>query len=223
MSINIKLQDFTATIHRTSQQNGGQFDTIHVESLIITDQPIPAEDTWYIPNSKPIDPLFKEIFQETKVNPEPTQAALIQDRITAFANALTDATSGNTDKTKNDIVTLALLSVLSKTTLNPVESTANTYILSYDYKLFPTVAGNNIFEFKVTLPFLGFIIPDNGDEIQITVVTPIGATIDQANTKGIDKNGQAIQPQYASFPTSRKQAVSFDYRIDPEFTIRYHY
>jgi hypothetical protein len=221
MSTNIKLQDFTATIHRTSQQNGGQFDTIHVESLVITEQPIPSEDTWYIPNSKPIDPIFKYIFEQTKINPIPTHSSLIQERIDGFADALQQAQSGNDEETKKDIITLALLSVLSKTTLKPIEGCANTYLLSYDYKLFPILP--NIFELKVTLPFPGFIMPDNGDEIQITVVTPIGANIDQANTKGIDKNGQPIQPQYASFPTSRKQAVSFDYKIDPEFTIRYQY
>lgn len=223
MAINIQLQDFTAIIHRTSLQNGGKFDNIHVETLIVTDQPIPSEETWYIPNSKPIDPMFKYIFENTKIYPVPTHASLIQERINGFNDALQQATTGNDEETKKDITTLALLSVLSKTTLKPIESTVNTYLLSYDYKLFPVEPNSNIFELKVTLPFPGFIIPDNGDEIQITVVTPIGAIIDQANTIGIDTNGNTITAQYANFPNSRKQAVSFQYKIDPTFTVRYHY
>lgn len=223
MPINIKLQDFTATIHRTSLQNGGQFDQIHVETLIVTDQPIPPEESWYIPNSKPIDPLYKSIFQSTNINPEPTSASAIQQRITEFSDAIQKASEGNTQETHSDIVTLALLSVLSKTNLKPIDSAPNTYLLSYDYKLFPIEAGTNVFELKVTLPFAGFVMPDAGDEIQITVVAPIGAVIDKTLTKGIDVNGASITPQYASFPTSRKEAVSFDYKIDPTFTIRYHY
>lgn len=221
MAINIKLQDFTATIHRTSQQNGGQFDTIHVESLIITDQPIPSEETWYIPNSKPIDPMFKSIFEYAKANPVPTHSSLIQEQINGFSDALTQAQAGNDAETKKDILTLALLSVLSKTTLKSLEGCPNTYLFSYDYKLFPISA--NTFELNVTLPFPGFVIPDNGDEIQLTVVAPIGATFDQSNTNGVALNGQTIPGQYANFPTSRKQAVSFDYKTDPKFTVRYHY
>lgn len=221
--INITLQDFTATIHRTSQQNGGQFDTIHVESLIITDQPISTEESWYIPNSKPIDPMFKSIFEITKINPVPTHSSLIAERISDFADAMLQAEAGNIDETKKDIVTLALLSVMSKTNLKPIEGTSNTYLLSYDYKLFPLEGLASTFELKVVLPFPGFVIPDNGDEIQITVVAPIGAIIDKSYTMGIDANGQPIQPQYANFPSSRKEAVSFQYRQDPTFTIRYNY
>lgn len=222
MPYNIKLQDFTATIHRTSQQNGGQFDTAHVESLIVTDQPIQGEDTWYIPNSKPIDPMFKSIFENARFNPMPTHASLIQEKINGFADALQQAQAGNTDEVKKDIVTLALLSVLSKTTLKPIEGTTNTYLLTYDYKLFPVAP--NTFELKVTLPFPGFIIPDNGDEVILTVVAPIGAVIDQSNTKGMSSpEGQPIVPQYAMFSNSRKQVVAFEYKKDPDFTIRYHY
>lgn len=221
MSINIKLQDFTATIHQTSLYNGGKFDTIHVESLIVTDQPLSTEETWYIPNSKPIDPMFEDIFKVAKINPEPTHSSLIQERIKGFADALQQAESGNTEETKTDIITLALLSVLSKTTLKPIEETANTYLLSYDYKLFPI--SPKTFQFKVILPFPGFIMPDNGDEVQITVVSPINASFDQTNTKGISSDNQVVQPQYANFPTSKKQAVSFDYKKDPTFTITYKY
>lgn len=219
MPTNIKLQDVTATIHQTSLYNGGKFDTIHVESLIVTDQPIPNTDTWYVPNSKPIDPLFNSIFQIAKMNPEPTNASLIQDRINGFSDALQQAQNGNNTKTDQNIVTLALLSVLSKTTLQPIEETQNTYLLSYDYKLFPI--NPKMFEFKITLPFAGFVIPNNQDEIQVTVVTPISAKIVEA--VGIDSANNPIVGQMANFPTSRKQAVSFDYRIDPKFTIKYQY
>ncbi len=223
MPINIQLQDFTATIHRTSLHNGGKFDEIHVETLIVTDQPIPTEELWYIPNPKPIDPLYKSIFENLHINPQPTSASAMQQRISDFSDAIQKATDGVTNETHEDIGTLALLSVLTKQPLTPVESTTNTYLLSYSYHLYPIEAGTNVFELKITLPFDGFIMPDNGDEIQITVVAPIGAIIDTSVTSGIDTNGVAISPQYANFPNSRKQAVSFEYRKDPTFTIRYHY
>lgn len=221
MPINIKLQDFTATIHQTSRYNNNAFDLIHVESLIVTDEPIPTDTIWYVPNSKIIDPVFQNILQAANINPQPTEESLIQDMINSFGDAVNEAISGNIEETKKDISTLALLSVLSKTTLKLVEKTTNTYILSYDYKLFPI--SNNTFELKVQLPFPGFSIPDNGDKIQITVITPMDATIDKTNTTGIDENGSTITPQYASFPNSSKEAISFNYTKDPTFTIRYSY
>lgn len=223
MTTNIQLQDFTAIIHRTSQHNGGQFDTIHVDTLIVTDNPILSDDTWYVPNSKPIDAIFKSIFEHTNVNPQPINSSLIQERINDFADAIQKAEEGDISESRKDIATIALLHVLSKTSLNAIEGTSNTYRLSYDYRLYPLPLQPNTFELKVVLPFDGFIMPDNGDEIQITVVAPMGATIDRNITMGIDTNGNSIPPQYAEFPNSRKQAISFQYRIDPTFTIRYYY
>jgi hypothetical protein len=221
MPINIKLQDFTATIHKTSQLNNGQFDLIHVETLIVTDQPMPQEEVWYVPNQKPIDASYKATLEANHTNPQPMSGTEMNKRISDFQDAIQKAQEGNDQETKEDMDTLALLHVLSKTNLKPIESTSNAYILSYDYRLYPI--SQNTFEFQVVLPFNGLIIGDNGDEVQITVVAPIGAVIDQQLTKGIDTNGNQIPPQYAGFPTSRKQAVSFDYRIDPTFTVRYHY
>ena len=221
MPINIKLQDFTATIHQSSRYNNDSFDLVHVESLIVTDEPIPNDTIWYIPNSKIIDPVFQKILQAANINPQPTEESLIQSRIDSFGDAVNEALSGDSEETKKDITTLALLSVLSKPTLRLVEKTYNTYLLSYDYKLLPI--SNNTYELKVQLPFPGFIMPDNGDKIQITVVTPMDATIDKNNTNGIDENGNSITPQYANFPNSRKEAISFDYSTDPTFTIRYSY
>lgn len=218
MATNIKLQDFTATIHKTSQLNGMQFDTIHVETLIITDQPISPDDTWYIPNDKKIDKMFLDVFKDGLIDPVPTHCSEINNRLKDFTNAVIDAQSNNLDKTKEDMITLALLSVLSKTTLTPVEGCSNTYILSYNYKLFPT---GNIFTLKVTLPFPGFTIAANQDEVQMTVVTPIGAKIIEAS--GIASNNSQVPSQTVDFASTRKQAVSFDYKTDPTFTIKYQY
>jgi hypothetical protein len=223
MSINITLQDFTATIHRTSLQNGGQFDTIHVESLIVTDQPMTSEDLWYIPNAKPLNPMFKPLFQQNQITLTPTHCSAMNEKMQRASEALTVAQSGDQEATGKNMLLLAEISCMSQTTLKTVEGTSNTYILSYDYKLFPLEQNTNVYELKVILPFYGLIMPDNGDEIQITVVTPIGAVIDQTNTSGIDQNGQTIPAQYANFPNSRKQAISFQYRLDPTFTIRYNY
>ena len=220
MSTNITLQDFTATIHRTSRQNGGQFDLIHVETLIVSDQPIPAEETWFIPNAKPIDPMFKSIFEQNNITLTPIHNSLMLEKINSTNDVLQQAQTENQEETKKDIITLAYISVMSKTTLKPVEGTSNTYIITYDYKLFPIAP--NTFELKIILPFPGFIIPDNGDEIKLTVVAPIDAIISETETKGIDSNGNPIPPEIAK-PSTRKQIVSFNYRIDPTFTVRYSY
>lgn len=219
--VNIKLQDFTTTIHRTSQQNGGQFDLIHVESLIVSDQPIPAEETWFIPNAKTIDPMFKSIFEQNNIILTPVHNSLMTEKVNSVADALAQAQSGNQEETKKDMLTLAYISVMSKTTLKPIEATTNTYLLSYDYKLFPIA--QNTFELKIILPFPGFAITDNGDEVQLTFVAPIGAIIDETNTKGVDNNNQPVPMQIFKPSNTRKQIACFSYKIDPTFTIRYHY
>lgn len=217
---NIKLQDFTATIHRTSRHNGGLFDLIHVETLIESDQPIPPEDTWFIPNAKPIDPMFKSMFESNQITLTPIHNSKMMEKINSASDILTQAQEQNQEETKKDIITLAYVSVMSKTVLKPIENTASTYILTYDYKLYPIAP--NVFELKLILPFPGFEIPDNGDEVKLTIVAPIGATIDPNETKGIDQNGASIPAQILISNTS-KQIVSFNYRIDPLFTIRYSY
>ena len=219
--INIKLQDFTATIHRTSRDNGGQYDLIHVECLIVSDQPIPASEIWYIPNARPIDPTFKIVFEQNNIAVVPIHGSIMDEKIKSTLDILQQAQSENQQETKADIIALAQISCMTKTTLKVLEGTANNYILSYDYKLFPVTP--NTFELKVTLPFPGFTIPDNGDEIQLTFVAPIGAIIDETLTKGVDDQNVDILPQIAKPTNTRKQIVSFGYRKDPKFTIRYHY
>lgn len=78
-----------------------------------------------------------------------------------------------------------------KTALMPVPGATNTYLLSYDYKIYPTEENENTFDFNITLPFDGLTLP-NGGRVQVSVLTPIGAKIDQAATKGTDKNGREI-------------------------------
>ena len=223
MPINIKLQDFTATIHRTSLQNAGQFDTIHVESLIVTDQPMTSEDLWYIPNAKPLNPMFKPLFQQNQITLTPTHCSVMNEKMKQASEALAVAQSGDEEATGKNMLLLAEISCMSQTTLKIIEGTLSTYILSYDYKLFPLEQSANIYELKVVLPFCGLVMPDNGDEIQITVVTPIGSTIVKENTQGKASDGTIITPQYANFPASKKEAVSFQYKIDPTFTIQYKY
>lgn len=109
---------------------------------------------------------------------------------------------------------------MSKSALKPIEGTTNTYLLSYDYKLFPVAP--NTFELKIILPFAGFVIQDAGDEVKLTVVAPIDAIINATETKGIDSNGNPIAPEIST-PSTRKPIVSFNYKIDPTFVVKYSY
>ncbi len=217
---NLTLQDLTATIHRTSRHNGGQFDLVHIETLIVSDQPIPSDDTWFIPNAKPIDPMFKSIFEQNNITLTPIHNSLMLEKINDASDALQQAQAENQEETKKDILNLALISVMSKTALKPIEGTTNVYLLSYDYKLFPVAP--NTFELKIVLPFHGFVIQDGGDEVKLTVVAPIDAQINATETLGIDSNGNPIPPEIL-FQQTRKQIVAFNYRIDPTFTIKYSY
>ncbi len=46
---NIRLQDLTATINGTSRFNGGKWDTVHVETLLVTDEPLRTDMNWFVP------------------------------------------------------------------------------------------------------------------------------------------------------------------------------
>lgn len=218
---NIKLQDFTATIHRASQHNGGQFDLIHVESLIESDQPIPSDEFWYIPSTKPIDNTIKAFLEQNKTPIVPTSGLVMEERIKSAMDIMEQARAESQEGTRDDMLTYALLASMTKANLKLLDGTPSTYLFSYDYKIYSIAP--NVFEFKIILPFPGFIIPDNGDQIQLTFIAPIGAIIDETNTNGIDDAGQPVIPEYFKPNNGKKQIVAFKYQRDPIFTIRYHY
>ncbi len=81
---NIRLQDLTATIAGTSRYNGGKWDTVHVETLLVTDEPLPNDMNWYVPAGVSIPPEALAMFNATGLSMFPTllkQICLTEQRI----------------------------------------------------------------------------------------------------------------------------------------------
>jgi hypothetical protein len=69
--------------------------------------------------------------------------------------------------------------IMKKVPLTPISGSPNTYLLSYDYKIFP-IDNTSDYEFKIRVPFDGLKVAQNGGRVQLTIVTPIGAQIDDS-------------------------------------------
>jgi hypothetical protein len=213
---NIKLQDLTATIHNTSQFNGGQFDLVHVETIIQTDVPIPQDKYWYVPSGVSINPKAEAFFKATNISMYPTSE---EELLAGTQDIFDQAKAGGFDDVLLDSSKLLMLSLMKKQSLEPVVGSTNCYRLSYDYKIFPT---DGVFSFKVQLPFsgLGMI---NGSVIQMSVLMPLNSVINQEATEGVDNNGQKIQELITPIQNLSRNVLSFRYNVDPLFTIVYHY
>ncbi len=74
--------------------------------------------------------------------------------------------------------------IMKKTPLIPIPDAPTTYLLSYDYKIYPKVDVPNAFEFVVRFPFDGLQIHPQGGRVQVSVLTPVSARIDETATHG---------------------------------------
>lgn len=216
----IQLQDLTAIINGTSRYNGNAYDSIHVEILLVTNEPIPNEQQWYVPAGVSVPPEVMAILKLTNLPMYPTSETTLLQGIDDIKQ---QAESGNLQDVINDSARLMLLSILKKMTLTPIPGSTNAYMLSYDYKLFPLKDSPNAYEFRVLLPFDGLTLNPSGGRVQVTVVTPVGVAIDAANTKGIATGNVEINELVRPIENTNRQIVSFAYQTDPEFIIRYNY
>lgn len=215
---NVKIQDLTAIINGTSRY-GAEFDTVHVETLLVTDEPIPQEMFWYVPSGTSVPKEVLDFFKINKLDMYPmTESKILQGtediRESAQANNLSDV--------ENDAARFMLRAVMKKSTLTPVVGTTNCYIVSYDYKIYPVEPNN--FEFKVVLPFDGLGIFPAGGRVQVTVTAPINSTINSVLTNGVDQNGSEVSAEVITpIQNTMRPIVSFEYHLDPIYTIRYTY
>lgn len=216
----IQLQDLTVTITGTSRYNGGKYDIARVETLLITTELLPTELSWYVPAGVSVPPEVLALFKSTGLTMLPT---LAENVLSGTEDIQQQAAEENLEEVKNDAAKLLMRAVLKKTTLAPIPDAPNTYHLSYEHKLYPVEGSPNAFDYKITLPFDGLQLNPSGGRVQVSVLTPIGAQIDQNETKGIDDQGIEIAEQVAHLPNSNRFAVNFGYQIDPNFTIRYMY
>ena len=217
---NVRLQDLTAIIHNTSKYNGGKYDTVHVENIIQTDTAVDPNLNWYVPSGVSPNPVAIELFKSSKLALYPrTEAELLE----GTQDIVQEAQTGKLADLTDDFAKLMLLCMLKKTPLTPVADSTNLYRLSYDYKLFPEASTPTNFKFSVELPFKGLTIAPNGGAVQLTVLMPIGAVIDENATKGTAPNNPNIAEQIGDVKLTNRKTVTFRYQIDPLFDIVYHY
>ncbi|MBL4933935.1 hypothetical protein [Clostridium paridis] len=214
---NVLLQDLNAVIHGTSR-HGLPYDIAHVTILLQTDSQIPPELEWAIPHVEDIPPKALNLIKDGKTPIYPMLKSKLREGLSDF---FTNVDSNNMEGTLEDIEQALLLTSMHVTTIEPLENNDCRYVISYKYRLYPVE--QNIFDFKVLLPFdgLGMI---NGSKLQVTLVSPIGSAIDPVITDAKDFNGQSVaNEQIAPIALVGKQIVSFEIHQDPIFTIRYHY
>lgn len=216
---NITLQDLTAIIHGTSRSNNNQFDLVHVETLLQTTETIPPEMMWYVPNGTSIPPEVAAFFKALNIEMYPMTEQKI---LNGTQDVLQEAQANNTADVEKDTAMLLLRSIMVKGNLQLVSGATNLYHVAYDYKLFPLKDAPNTYEFKVLLPFDGLTM-QNGGAIQMTVITPLNAQIDNAASTAQTPNGQIIPTQITQVPNIARNIVSFRYQQDPLTNIKYHY
>jgi hypothetical protein len=217
---NIKLQDLNVIISGVSRYNGGKWDSVHVETMIVTDEPLSTDSSWYVPAGITVPPEILAFFQTSGISMYPTPESTV---LAGTEDIREQAEAGNLGEVQMDAAKLMMRAILKKTPLTPVADAPNTYLLSYDYKLYPVVGQPTAFDFKIRLPFDGLRLSPQGGRVQVTVLTPIGATVDPVATIGIDENRQEIVEQIVPVANAGRSAVSFGYQLDPDFTIRYTY
>lgn len=217
--MNIRLQDVSVIINGTSRYNGNQYDTVHVETLLVMDEPIPSEETWYVPNNNSVPPEVLNFFKIAGIDMNPKKASTI---LAGTEDILQQSEEGNLPGVIEDSAKFMLRAVMKKAPLTPISGSPNTYLLSYDYKIYP-ISNSNDYEFNIRVPFDGLNLATNGGRVQLTILTPINAQIDGALTKGIDENGQEIEELISPVNNVNRQILSFAYQLDPDFTIHYRY
>lgn len=217
----IKLQDATVVINNTSRFNNKQYDTVRVETLLETTEPLPSEMTWYVPSGTSIPPEVANLFKAKNIRMFPQREETL---LQGTEDIRDQAQSENVLGVLEDASKLLLRAVLKEAPLSPIAGSPKTYTLSYEYKLFPlnVDSENNTFEFYIVLPFDGLEVAQGG-RVQMTILTPIGAKIDGNATKGIADTGQEISEMVSEIPHTNRQVVSFAWQNDPEFFVRYSY
>jgi hypothetical protein len=217
--MNIRLQDVSVVINGTSRYNGNQYDTVHVETLLVMDEPIPPEETWYVPTGSSVPPEVLYFFKIAGLDMDPKKASTILE---GTQDIVEQSEKENLQGVMEDSARLMLRAIMKKAPLTPISGSPNTYLLSYDYKLYP-INGTGDYEFKIHVPFDGLLVAPNGGRVQLTIMTPIGATIDPSLTKGTDENNNEIGEQISPVPNVNRNIVSFAYQLDPDFTVHYKY
>ncbi|EES49117.1 hypothetical protein NE172_05035 [Clostridium botulinum] len=214
---NIILQDVNTVVHGTSR-HGLDYDIAHVTMLIQTDEPISTDYEWAIPHIEDIPSKAIALLKDGKTPIYPMLKSKLRQDINSFSE---NVDTNNMTELLDDIEKALMLTCMHVTPLEPLENNNCRYLVSYKYRLYPVETDN--FEFKVLLPFDGLGIC-NGGKLQLTLIAPIGATINPTITDAKDFNGQSVADEtITQICNVNKNIVSFEIQQDPIFTIRYNY
>jgi hypothetical protein len=216
---NVKFQDATVIVHGSSRYNNNSFDVVHVHTTIVTDSPI--TDEYYVPNGVTLHPAALELVKSQGLEFRPYR---VSDLLAGTENIRESAQEGDVVDTTIDSAKLLLLSTLKKTSLVQTAQIGTSYVyeLKYDYKIYPLThqSLSDSYEFQIRLPFDGTGMI-NGSRVQLTVVTPINVEIDQNATVGVAENGQLLDEKLNQLVDTNRMVVTFEYQVDPLFTVRY--
>lgn len=215
---NIKFQDVTVVVNGSSRYNGNQYDSVMVHTTIITDSPL--TESYFVPAGVSLPNPALELIKMHGLEYRPYRASILTE---GTENIIQSSLDGDTADTLSDSAKLILLSALKERQLDQVAQVGNSFVyeLKYEYKIFP-LQNSQEYQFEIRLPFDG-IQMTNGSRVQLTVLTPSGAVVDSVETKGIDDNGQEIQEMIQQLQNSNRSVVSFNYQLDPHFTVQYNH
>ncbi|AIY78164.1 TPA: hypothetical protein ACLQU7_001494 [Bacillus tropicus] len=215
-AVQLVSQEATVVVHGSSRYNGGKFDEVMVRTTIVTNGPL--TENYYVPNGSSLSKEAMALIQNQGLEFRPYRES---ELLEGTEDVIDVAKAGDVVGTERDIARLLLRSSLVSVPLQQIAQLENgqfVYEVKYEYKLFPVL--NDTYEFQIRLPFDGTQII-NGSEVKLTVLTPIGGSIDENATKGIDENGQEIQEVVQQLVQTGRSVTTFQYRLDPLFTVRY--
>ncbi|MCP3763634.1 hypothetical protein NLX67_14740 [Domibacillus sp. A3M-37] len=227
----IFLQEMTANIQRLSRYNEGRVDRVTVQTLLQTVEPIAEGQFWYIPSGASVPPhvldFLKKDAESKGAQFQLPMIPLKSDILESTEDIQEQALAGNLREVLDDVNKAILVSVMKKTELSklPGRSKEGHYVyeINYEHNIYEVPNQPNHYEFVTQLPFSGMQLSPSGGRVELVVVMPTGAVVDSNLTKGIDENGLELQEYITQIPGTTKSVVSFEYRLDPTFTVHYSY
>ncbi|KZZ83191.1 hypothetical protein [Bacillus sp. SJS] len=227
----IFLQEMTATIQRLSRFNEGRSDRVKVQTLLETVEPIEEGQFWYIPSGSSVPPYVLEFLRkDAESKGEQFQLPMIplkSNILESTEDIQEQATAGNLREVLDDANKAILVSVMERKELTklPGKSKEGYYVyeINYEHNIYEVPNQPNHYEFVTQLPFSGLQLYPSGGRVELVVVMPTGVIVDTNLTKGIDENGVELQEYITTIPATNKSVVSFEYRLDPTFTVHYSY
>ncbi|MGM2628372.1 hypothetical protein ACS2QL_27480 [Bacillus cereus group sp. Bce038] len=212
---NVKFQDAHVVVRGTSRYNNDAYDTVSVFTTIITDEPLSEE--YYVPSGNSLSNEAIAMIKKSGLEFRPYRES---DLLAGTEDVVTEARENRTEETEQDVAKILLRSALVKCPLTLISQIGSSYVyeVRYDYKIYRQ--SNGSYQFEIRLPFDGVVL-QNGSQVQLTVLTPKGATVNSVETKGLDEGGNEIQEEITQLQKTNCMVTTFNYQLDPLFIVNY--